>query len=105
VIAIFTRSGDLTHGSNIGKGIIENKVTGYSKYKEFYSPEYGPDNLKGNRPDLRTLLFWNPEVTTKNGTVELKFFSSDQPGKYHVIVEGIANDGRICLGSAGFEVK
>jgi hypothetical protein len=51
------------------------------------------------------LLYWNPEVITKGGNTELKFFSSDQPGKYHIIVEGIASDGRICLGQGDFRVE
>ncbi len=105
VIAIYTRRGEPNKGSSIGKGIIENKVTGYSKYREFYSPKYTPENVTDKKPDLKTLLYWNPEVTTKNGTAELRFFTSDQPGKYNVIVEGIANDGRICLGKGIFKVE
>ena len=105
VIAIYTRRGESNNGSSIGKGIIKNKVIGYSKYREFYSPKYTPENVKDKLPDLKTLLYWNPEVTTKNGTTELRFFSSDQPGNYNVIVEGIANDGRICLGKGIFKVE
>ena len=105
VIAIYTRRGNANTGSSVGKGIIENKVIGYSKYREFYSPKYTPENVTDKQPDLKTLLYWNPEVTTKNGTTELRFFSSDQPGKYNIIVEGIANDGRICLGSGKLVVE
>ena len=105
VIAIYTRRGEANKGSSIGTGIIENKVIGYSKYREFYSPKYTPENVTDKQPDLKTLLYWNPEVKTKNGTAELRFFSSDQPGKYNVIVEGIANDGKICLGSGIIKVE
>ena len=104
VIAIYTRRGGAFQGSTIGKGIISNKVTGYSKYKEFHLPVYTPENVKDKKTDLRTLLYWNPEVTTKNGIAELHFFSSDQAGKYKVIVEGIANDGKVCIGSTEFEI-
>lgn len=105
VIAIYTRRGEIGKGSSIGKGIIENKVTGYSKYREFYTPKYSPENLKEEQPNLGTLLYWNPEVTTKNGNAELRFFSSDQPGKYNIVIEGIASDGRICLGNAEFKIE
>jgi len=105
VIAIYTRRGKMGEGSSIGKGIIENKVVGYSKYREFYSPKYTPQNIKEKKPDLRTLLYWNPEVITKGGISELRFFSSDQPGKYHIVVEGIASDGRVCLGQGYFRVE
>jgi hypothetical protein len=105
VIAIYTKRGKVGDGSSIGKGIIENKVVGYSKYREFYSPKYTPQNLKEKKPDLKTLLYWNPEVITKGGISELRFFSSDQTGKYHIFVEGITSDGRVCLGSGKFNVE
>ena len=105
VIAIYTKRGKMGEGSSIGKGIIENKVVGYSKYRGFYSPKYTPENINEKKPDLRTLLYWNPEVITKGGISELQFFSSDQPGKYYIIVEGITNDGRICVGLGEFRVE
>ncbi|KAF0238099.1 MAG: hypothetical protein FD181_1307 [Prolixibacteraceae bacterium] len=105
VVAIYTRRGKMGEGSSIGKGIIEYQVVGYSKFREFYSPKYTPQNLKEKKPDLRTLLYWNPEVTTKDGISELRFFSSDQSGLYHVIIEGIASDGRVCLGHGNFRVE
>jgi TonB-dependent SusC/RagA subfamily outer membrane receptor len=105
VIAIYTRRGKMGEGSSIGKGIIENKVVGYSKYREFYSPKYTPQNINVKNPDLRTLLYWNPEITTKDGFYEMNFFSSDQPGEFYIVVEGIANDGRICLGQGNFRVE
>lgn len=105
VIAIYTRRGKMGDGSSIGKGIIENKIAGYSKYREFYSPKYTPQNMNERKTDLRTLLYWNPAVVTKDGFSELRFYSSDQTGKYHVIVEGIASDGRVCLGQGVFGIE
>jgi hypothetical protein len=104
VIAIYTRRGKPVTGNSIGKKIIENKVVGYSKYRQFYSPLYAPDKVNDEKPDLKTTLYWNPEATTKKGKAELRFFSSDLPGKYEVIVEGISNDGKICIGSTEIEI-
>ncbi len=105
VIAIYTRRGEPNAGNTLNKSVIENKIVGYSKYKQFYSPKYTPEDLHEKRPALKTLLYWNPEVTTKSGTAVLQFYSSSLSGKYFVFVEGIANDGKICLGSSGFEIK
>ncbi len=105
VIAIYTRRGELPDGDSAAKGIVENKITGYSGYKEFYSPEYNVADQKGKQTDLRTLLFWKPDIVTRKGTTEIHFFSSDLAGRYKVFIEGIANDGKICTGSAEFEVK
>lgn len=98
VIAIFTKRGEKEQGNSIGKGIIEKSIIGYSKYKEFYSPKYIPENVNIKQPGLKTLLYWNPRVITKNGKAELVFNSSDQPGTYRIIAEGINSNGRICLG-------
>ena len=105
VIAIYTRRGEIAGGNSVVKGIVSNKVAGYPGYKEFYSPDYSKENVSRKQPDLRTLLYWNPEIKTKNGAAEYSFFSSDQTGYYKIIVEGITNDGRICVGSTEIQVK
>jgi hypothetical protein len=104
VIAIYTRRGEPTTGNLMSKNIIENKVVGYLKYRKFYSPKYTLE-IDKEQPDLKTLLYWNSEVTTKYGKSDIRFFSSDQPGKYIVVAEGIANDGKICLGRSEILVK
>jgi hypothetical protein len=104
VIAIYTRRGEPTTGNLMSKNIIENKVVGYLKYRKFYSPKYTLE-IDKEQPDLKTLLYWNSEVTTKYGKADIRFFSSDQPGKYIVVAEGIANDGKICLGRSEILVK
>lgn len=105
VIAIYTRRGELDPEYAAAKNIIENRIVGYNKYRQFYSPKYIPQKTQGKQQDLKTLLYWNPEVKTINGSTALSFFSSDQPGKYCIFVEGVANDGKICLGTAQFEIK
>ena len=105
VIAIYTRRGELDPEYTAAKSIIENRIVGYSKFRQFYSPKYIPQETQGKQQDLKTLLYWNPVVKTLNGSTALTFFSSDQPGKYSIFVEGVANDGKICLGAAQFEIK
>lgn len=103
VIAIYTRKGK-TNISAVAKGVIEQKIAGYSSFRKFYSPKYLPENNNSEKPDFRTTLFWEPEIVLQNGPAELSFFTSDQTGKYRIIVEGISESGRICAGSSEFEV-
>ncbi len=105
VVAIYTRHGEQPDGIIGSKGIIEKQIAGYLPYAVFNSPEYAVDSSVSKTPDLRTLLYWNPEVELKNGETEIQFYSSMQNGKYKVIVEGITGEGKICVGSADFEVK
>ncbi len=105
VIAIYTRHGKQAPGDANARGIIEKKIVGYSEYRDFYAPIYSPENKDNERPDWRTTLYWNPEVKTSKGLAEIRFFSSDEVGSYQVFVEGISNDGKICAGTAEFEVE
>jgi hypothetical protein len=103
VIAIYTKKGK-NIAMDLAKGVIAEKIAGYASYRKFYSPKYLPENTSTEKPDLRTTLFWAPEIVLKNGPAELSFFTSDQTGKYKIIVEGISESGKICVGSADIEV-
>ncbi len=104
VIAIYTRRGKpLSEEKNI-RGVIEKKIVGYSGFRTFYSPKYLPENKDNESPDYRSTLYWNPEIKTIEGNAEIRFFSSDETGRYYIFLEGITNDGKISIGNAQFEV-
>lgn len=104
VIAIYTRRGK-SEQTEVAKGVLEQKISGYSTYRKFYSPQYLPEAEKQEAPDFRTALFWEPELLLKNGQENITFFTSDQPGRYRVTVEGISETGRMCYGTTWIEVK
>ncbi len=104
VIAIYTRHGQVDRPNQVLKGLLERKIAGYASYRKFYSPEYSPGEMKNPSPDFRTVLYWNPEVTAQKGSAGIDFYTSDQTGNYIINVEGITSDGKVCLGSAGFQV-
>ncbi len=104
VIAIYTRHGKVLANDMETRGIIEKRIVGYAGYKTFYSPKYTPGNRNDEKPDYRSTLYWNPEITTSSGSAEVSFFSSDITGRYYVYVEGIASDGKICMGTGFFDI-
>lgn len=63
--------------------------------REFYSPLYDTqEKIFSRLPDFRTTLFWAPEIhTDTNGKAQLIFYSSDLPGKYAMVIQGITPDG------------
>ncbi len=68
---------------------------GYNKIKEFYSPNYDVNNDK-TMPDLRTTIYWNPNVKTgTDGKASMRYFNADAPGRYRVTVEGISAAGQL----------
>ncbi|MDD4425151.1 MAG: hypothetical protein PHS40_04440, partial [Mariniphaga sp.] len=48
----------------------------------------------------RPTMYWEPQVLMENGKASLEFFTSDMPGKYRVMVEGISTNGKIICESA-----
>lgn len=68
---------------------------GLQKQREFYSPVYEGESQKNSRrPDFRSLLFWSPEIHTDTlGNGVCSFYTSDLPGNYLMLINGITADG------------
>lgn len=76
-------------------------------HREFYSPVYEtPQQVSSHAPDFRNVLYWQPSLKAGiGGTAQTSFYSSDLPGKYVVVVQGIDKTGKAGSGMAYFEVK
>jgi len=85
---------------NYVQGTLSERILGFSTYREFYTPVYTPENIDSEKPDRRITLYWNPDITTREGQAEVSFFTSDDFSRYKVIVEGITNTGEVCLGNS-----
>ena len=61
----------------------------------FSSPDYSSALMKESRiPDFRNTLYWNPDIITdSNGASAVEFYTSDEPGTYHIIIEGFTSGG------------
>ncbi|MDZ7632934.1 MAG: carboxypeptidase-like regulatory domain-containing protein [Bacteroidales bacterium] len=70
---------------------------GYQSPSEFYSPRYDTqEERESGPPDLRTTIFWNPNVAVSaDGQAAFDFFTADTPSEYTVLIEGITSDGLI----------
>lgn len=77
-------------------GVITYMPKGFYKAREFYSPQYDNANSNQKMADLRSTIYWNPNVITdKDGKASFSYFNADGKGTYRVIVEGIDTDGNI----------
>lgn len=94
-IAIYTRKGgDSKPTPGVG-GLGYTVLSGYTPYKEFYSPNYSIS--QDVKPDVRTTLYWNPYILTdnKNKTVRIEFYNNDISKKLRVVLEGVNADGKL----------
>jgi hypothetical protein len=69
--------------------------------REYYSPALTKDS---RTPDNRTVLYWNPNVSTsKEGKIQ--FNTSDITGKYLIDFQGIDRNGTVLTGQTEFIVS
>jgi hypothetical protein len=100
--------GDLTYKINIttrsGNGPYMYKTPGLYVYhpvpltlpKKFYTPKYTPLDTNRVIPDLRSTIFWEPDIITdKEGKAKISFFSADKPGSYSLILQGTNLNGYV----------
>jgi hypothetical protein len=92
------------------KGIDENqnfkslpivKVKGFDRPLVFLSP-----SLTSSVPDYRATIYWNPkaDINFSKDVNELTFFTSDLPGRYKVVAEGVTETGKPIRIEKQFEV-
>jgi TonB-dependent SusC/RagA subfamily outer membrane receptor len=97
VIVITTKRGKPGYVSNVYvPGVITYQPLGLFKEKEFYVPNYADPKLNTSVADLRTTIYWNPNIITDSlGNASISFYNGDNTGKYNVILEGMDLNGHL----------
>ena len=89
-------------------------LKGFDVPRFFYSPDYENQSQNVSGPDLRSTLFWKPDINLERGTeMSLEFYNNDEKGVIQITVEGITKEGipiagKVCfwlLGTRGGEPK
>lgn len=99
VVSYSTYGGDLA-GFPLDSHALLLEYEGLQGQRDFYAPRYETTQQQQNRlPDFRNLLYWNPQVLT-DSSLPLTFYTSDQVGRYRVVVQGLSTKG--LAGSTSF---
>ena len=104
VINLITRAGGPGYiPVNYSKNI---RISGYNSSRIFYSPQHLPDSNSDFSPDLRSTLYWNPDINLAgNKEVILNYYNGDNSSLIRIIVEGITTSGIPVTGKAEYEVR
>ena len=80
---------------------------GLQMHREFYAPVYATEEQAASpQPDFRDLLFWTPGIhTDRQGKKEYSFYTSDLPGRYVAVIQGLSDNGSAGVKYIFFEVK
>lgn len=94
IISYDTYKGDMD-GYELDPNALILEYPGLQLHREFYSPLYDTKEKSESRlPDFRNLLYWSPDIKTdKYGQAQVSFYTSDKPGKYAVLIQGINSNG------------
>lgn len=85
-------------------GLAIYKPKGFDVPRQFYSPKYDAETIP--QTDLRTTVYWNPQVVTDvNGKANINFYNTDQTGNYRIVMEGIDADGNLARKVFTYTVK
>lgn len=105
VVSYKTYQGDLA-GYELDPNAIVIEYEGLQKQREFYAPVYETALQQASRiPDLRNLLYWAPGIKTAgDGKQQCSFYTSDLPGNYMVVVQGLTAEGLPGSSTTAFRV-
>jgi hypothetical protein len=93
IISLQTYHGNF-EGFELPPGLLVTDYEGLQVWREFSTPSY-PSTTNNRKPDLRRLLYWQPDgVTTAGKGTSFRTFSADLPGRYAIIIQGIDKEGR-----------
>jgi hypothetical protein len=85
---------------------VSTEISGYNAPRIFYSPKHINNRQNGYLPDLRSTLYWLPDIKVfTNQDYLVKYFNADVSSTYSIIVEGITSDGIPVSGKTEYEVK
>ncbi len=106
IVSYATYTGDLPDFPIDSRALVR-EYDGLNWQREFYSPVYEvPQQIESRIPDFRTLLYWEPEVSTgEDGRSVLTFYSGDLPGAYLISVQGLTDNGMPGVSRAVVEVR
>jgi hypothetical protein len=107
VISVITKPHDERKEENNPVFHSVNKtISGFNAPRIFYSPDYSADSEDAVRPDLRSTLFWKPDiVASDNDAIVLKYFNADNTGKITIIIEGITSSGIPVTAKAEYTIE
>jgi hypothetical protein len=93
IVSYTTYKGDLG-GMEFDPSTVSLNYDGLQLKREFYSPQYSRQQETDRKPDQRYLLYWHPAITTDDhGKSQVEFFTSDVPGRYLVVIQGLSGEG------------
>lgn len=96
VILLYTKRGGTGYNASWNpSNLAYITPLGYQQQVEFYSPSYDIQGETTQTMDLRSTIYWKPDIQFKEGEAEISFYAADSPVDYSILVEGISHEGNL----------
>jgi hypothetical protein len=106
VINIITKSGSDVFKYTPATYSTNKRFSGYNAPRIFYSPSHLTNSTSDYSPDLRSTLYWKPDITVDGSNkVILNYYNGDNASLIKIIAEGITTSGIPVTGKAEYEVR
>ncbi len=106
VISVITKTGDILPPTNSVNHSVYTKMRGYDAARVFYSPKHSSTSASDYIPDLRTTLFWEPDIRLQSDkSLLVRYFNADNSATIRVTVEGITTTGIPITASTEYKIR
>ncbi|HEY0433665.1 MAG TPA: hypothetical protein VGC95_07320, partial [Chitinophagaceae bacterium] len=94
IVSYSTYKGDLD-GIRLDPGAVVVDYEGMQFRREYYSPRYDTDaDRRSHLPDFRSTILWKPDLLLEGQrSTTTTLFTSDLPGRYLIILNGLSPAG------------
>ncbi|HWB24415.1 MAG TPA: hypothetical protein VG738_03000 [Chitinophagaceae bacterium] len=104
-IEVTTRGGKGPY-MKITPGTYLYKSTPFSWPAKFYSPHYAVKDTSDHSADLRSTIYWAPNIITdSSGKATVSFYAADRAATYTLIVEGTDFNGNLVVRAKKIIIK
>lgn len=94
IIAIYTKSESYPMSQSVSGKTLDRWLPGFMVPEVFTSHDYSDREATKNTPDLRSTLYWNPNVVTnRRGRAKIGFYNSDEAKNLQICVQGVSENG------------
>jgi hypothetical protein len=106
IISVITKTSTIPYTGEQVFHSVNLNFPGYNEPRIFYSPQHSSKLESDYNPDIRTTLYWNPNIrlSSKKDLI-INYFNADNSSVIKVMVEGITTNGIPVSSTAEYEVK
>jgi hypothetical protein len=105
IISLISKEGNLA-GVGLPEGATIIELQTVEGLDDLAPQDFIPPSRGERLPDLRSTLFWDPDVELRSGEQRsLEFPASDIPGTYVVTLSGVTKQGKVVRSACEFVVE